>query len=225
MSHILVIGGSSGIGESLIKKLIDKGHMVTTMCRTQPNMPVHDHHAVDVTTDELPVLTNRYDGLVYCPGSINLKPFINLTENDFKRDMELNFFAAVRVIHKYITLLQNEKPASIVVFSTVAARKGMSFHTSIAASKGALEAFSLSLAAEYAPKVRVNVIAPSLTETPLSQSLMRSREVIEKRHPMKRLGTTDDIANTATFLLSEESAWITGQIFGVDGGMSTLSVN
>jgi 3-oxoacyl-[acyl-carrier protein] reductase len=225
MSHILIVGGSSGIGETLVTQLIDQGHKVTTICRTQPKIPVYEHHSIDVTRDELPVLTNRYDGLVYCPGSINLKPFVNLTETDFRQDMEINFFAAVNIIQKYITLLQNDKPSSIVVFSTVAVRKGMSFHASTAACKGALEAFAISLAAEYAPKVRINVIAPSLTETPLSQSLMRSRDVIEKRHPMKRLGTTDDIANTATFLLSEKSGWITGQIIGVDGGMSSLSMN
>ena len=144
------------------------------------------------------------------------------------KDLEINFMGMIRCIHGILPKLSASETPSVVLFSTVAVKVGMPFHTSIAAAKGAVEGFAKSLAAEYAPKLRVNVIAPSLTDTPLAGKLLSSDEKKEKmgqRHPLKRVGTTEDIASTAAFLLKDDSSWITGQILGVDGGMSTLNVN
>ena len=167
------------------------------------------------------------DGLVYCPGSINLKPFKMLSEDAFQNDLDINFIGLVKTVHALLPRLKKSEQASLVFFSTVAVATGMPFHTSVAAAKGAIEGFAKALAAEYAPNFRVNVIAPSLTDTPLAGNLLNSEEKKVKmgdKHPLKRVGNTNDIAQAARFLLTNDASWVTGQILRVDGGMSTLNV-
>jgi NAD(P)-dependent dehydrogenase (short-subunit alcohol dehydrogenase family) len=165
---------------------------------------------------------------VYCPGTINLKPFARLTEQDFMHDWQVNVLGAVRVLQQAIKSLKKAQGASVVLYSTVAARVGMNFHASVATAKSAVEGLALSLAAEYASgKIRFNVVAPSLTDTPLAAALLSSpekREASDKRHPLGRVGTPEELAAITAFLLSNQSAWISGQVLGVDGGMSSLKV-
>ena len=227
MKNILLIGGSYGIGAAIATQLKDT-HKVYIASRTQENMPHGVTHldfdvlSDDVTSLELP---DQIDGLVYCPGSINLKPFKRIKPQTFQEDLEVNFLSLVKVVQGLLPKLSASHQASLVFFSTVAVKVGMPFHTSVSASKGAIEGFAKALAAEYAPKMRVNVIAPSLTDTPLAGRLLSSEDKKQRMggmHPLKRIGTSLDIANTACFLLSEQSSWMTGQILGVDGGKSTL---
>ena len=230
--NFLIIGGSSGIGLSLTELLASDGNNVTVVARNQSEviskMLGAKQIIADVTTDNFSEqIPEALDGLVYCPGSINLKPFHRLTEGDFLADFNINLIGAVKAIQAALPALKKGKNPSIVLFSTVAVAQGMSFHASIAASKGAIEGLAKSLAAELAPVIRVNVIAPSLTNTPLASRILSSPEKIEagaNRHPLKKVGMPEDIASLAQFLLSEQAAWITGQIFGVDGGLSTLRV-
>jgi 3-oxoacyl-[acyl-carrier protein] reductase len=231
MKNILLIGGSYGIGYELAKELQNENN-VFVASRTNENLSNLNvtHIPFDATTDVLDSskLPAVIDGLVYCPGSINLRPFRGLKLETFENDMQLNFFSMIKVIQSVLPQLTASEQASIVLFSTVAVKMGMPFHTSVAASKGAIEGFAKALAAEYAPKIRVNVIAPSLTDTPLADKFLSNDEKREKsaqRHPLKRFGTTDDISQMASFLLNEKSSWISGQIFHVDGGMSSLLVN
>ena len=228
--NILLIGGSHGIGFEIASKLY-KEHTVFIASRTSENLGNLEvtHIPYDASKDEIDVsvLPKKIDGFVYCPGSINLKPFKMLKPTDFENDMQINFMFLIKVIHTLLPKLKQSEQASLVLFSTVAVKVGMPFHTSIAAAKGAIEGFAKALAAEYAPQFRVNVIAPSLTDTPLAKKLLnneKKQEIIRDRHPMKRIGQAVDIANIAKFLLSEDSSWITGQVIGVDGGMSTLRV-
>ncbi|CAM3492292.1 SDR family NAD(P)-dependent oxidoreductase [Aequorivita lipolytica] len=227
---IILIGGSYGIGAAIASRL-KENHNVIIASRSNDNIPEGvTHHTFDVLKDDISELDlpETIDGLVYCPGSINLKPFKMMSPETFNEDMELNFNSLVRVIHGLLPKLKNSEQASLVFFSTVAVKIGMPFHTSVAAAKGAIEGFAKALAAEYAPNFRVNVIAPSLTDTSLASKLLNSdakKEKMAERHPLKKVGTTEDIAAMATFLLSDESKWITGQVFGVDGGLSTLNTN
>jgi 3-oxoacyl-[acyl-carrier protein] reductase len=173
----------------------------------------------------LPDIDEPLDGLVYFPGSINLRPFNRISEEDFMAEYKLNALGAVSVIQKYLANLKKAPSASIVLISTVAATQGMPFHASISMAKSAIEGLTLALAAEFAPNIRVNAVAPSLTQTPLAEKLLNSPEKMEasdKRHPLKRVGRAEDIANAIHFLLTEKSAWMTGQILNVDGGMSTI---
>ncbi|SHK13145.1 NAD(P)-dependent dehydrogenase, short-chain alcohol dehydrogenase family [Maribacter aquivivus] len=229
MKNILLIGGSHGIGLSMVKEL-QETHNVFVASRTDEELQHKNitHIKFDVTTDELDVsqLPEKLDGFAYCPGSINLKPFKMMSLDTIKDDMELNFFAMVKIVKEIISLMN--EGSSMVFFSTIAVGTGMPFHTSVAAAKGAIEGFAKSMAAEYAPKVRVNVIAPSLVDTPLAKRLLnndKKREMMSERHPLKRVGNPEDIANAAVFLLSDKSTWMTGQIIGVDGGLSTLNIN
>jgi NAD(P)-dependent dehydrogenase (short-subunit alcohol dehydrogenase family) len=163
--------------------------------------------------------------LVYFPGSINLKPFRGLKESDFLNDFNINVLGAIKSIQTYTPNLQLSDKASIVLFSTVAVQTGMPFHASIAVSKGAIEGLTRSLAAEFAPKIRVNCVAPSLTHTPMAERLLSTPEKIEasaNRHPLKKIGEPKDLANMVEFLLSENASWITGQIMHVDGGMGSI---
>ncbi len=224
-----MIGGSHGIGLSVAEQM-SEDHNLYIASRTNEglgNLNVN-HIAFDATTEELDInmLPEEIHGFVYCPGSINLKPFKMMSLDTFEEDMLINFFALVKAVKTIMPKLSDQ--ASLVFFSTVAVGKGMPFHTSVAASKGAVEGFGKSMAAEYAPKLRVNVIAPSLVDTPLAKRLLnndRKKEANALRHPLKRVGEATDIANTVIFLLSDKSSWMTGQIIGVDGGTSTLSVN
>ncbi|TPN89166.1 SDR family NAD(P)-dependent oxidoreductase [Aquimarina algicola] len=229
--NILLIGGSHGIGFEIALKLYQE-HNIYIASRTSENLGNLEvtHISYDASKDEIDTaaLPDQIDGFVYCPGSINLKPFKMLTPKAFEEDMQINFMFLVKIIHDLLPKLKNSDQASLVFFSTVAVKVGMPFHTSIAAAKGAIEGFAKALAAEYAPQFRVNVIAPSLTDTPLAKRLLgndKKKELMNNRHPMKRVGQAEDIANIAKFLLSDDSSWITGQVIGVDGGMSTLNVN
>ena len=229
--NILLIGGSHGIGFELAQRLMND-HTVYIASRTNENLGNLDvnHITYDAESDtlDLDALPDVIDGFVYCPGSINLKPFKMLSTDTFRKDMELNFLSMVKTVHAVMERLRASQQASIVFFSTVAVKVGMPFHTSVAAAKGAIEGFAKALAAEYAPKMRVNVIAPSLTDTTLAKRLLsndKKKEMMDARHPLKRVGTQEDIASVAAFLLSEQSSWITGQVLGVDGGMSTLNVH
>ena len=231
MKNILLIGGSYGIGLAIAKEL-QYENKVFVASRTNENLTdLHiTHIPFDALTDTLDTtqLPEVIDGLVYCPGSINLRPFRGLKPESFEADLQINFISLVKVIQTVLPNLTAANQSSIVLFSSVAASMGMPFHTSVAAAKGAIEGFAKALAAEYAPKIRVNVIAPSLTDTPLADKFLNNdvkREKSAERHPLKRVGTTNDMANMASFLLSEKSSWISGQIFHVDGGMSTLLVN
>lgn len=223
MKNFLIIGASSGIGKALAESLRSKSHHVITASR-------HDADIIfDATTDTFDInqLPSQLDGLVYCPGSINLKPFARLTDEEFKDDFELNVLGAIKIIRTVLPNLKNAAQSSIVLFSTVAVNQGMPFHASVSASKGAIEGLTKSIAAEFSPKIRVNCIAPSLTDTPLASKLLSNEEKKKasgERHPLKRVGEANDIARMAEFLLSEDSGWITGQIHHVDGGMSTLRI-
>ena len=231
MKNILLIGGSYGIGLAIAKELQFENN-VYIASRSNENLAAvkATHIAFDATTDTIDTsqLSTVIDGLVYCPGSINLRPFKGLKPESFETDLQINFLSLVKVIQSVLPNLLASEQASIVAFSSVAATMGMPFHTSVAASKGAIEGFAKALAAEYAPKIRVNVIAPSLTDTPLADKFLNNETKQEKsaeRHPLKRFGKPEDSAQMATFLLSDKSSWISGQIFHVDGGMSTLLVN
>lgn len=228
MKNIVVIGGSKGIGAILSQQLSESTeYNVHVLSRTQPKyVGAHRYWEVDVLqADKLPNLDFPIDGLVYCPGSINLKPFKALTIKAFQKDLDINFLGAVSILQKYGPNLKKAEKASVVLFSTVAVQTGMAFHTSVAAAKGAIEGFTRALAAEWAPKIRVNTIAPSLTQTPLAARLLRTEQQIEasnKRHPLQRIGQATDIAHAAHFLLSSNSDWMTGQILAVDGGLSSI---
>jgi len=227
--NILLIGGSHGIGLSMAEHL-SKENNVYVASRTHEELGSLNvtHIPFDATNDELDLdkLPADLHGFAYCPGSINLKPFKMMSLETFEQDMQVNFFSMVRVVKTIMPRLAED--ASMVFFSTVAVGTGMPFHTSVAAAKGAIEGFAKSLAAEYAPKIRVNVVAPSLVDTPLAERLLnndRKREMMAERHPLKRVGRASDIANIAIFLLGEQSSWMTGQIIGVDGGIGNLNVS
>jgi len=229
--NILIVGGSSGIGLELVKVLSDNHHEIYVGSRTADTLAeisgVH-HIPMDVTAEtlDLETLPATLQGLVYCPGTIVLKPFQRLTIDDFKEDFNINLLGAVKVIQGCIKQLKKSQTgASIVLFSTVAVKTGMAFHASVASAKAAVEGLTRSLAAEFAPRIRVNAIAPSLTDTPLAQNLLASeekRKASADRHPLKRVGISLEIAQSAAHLLSDAGAWITGQVIPIDGGMSTL---
>lgn len=230
MKTILLIGGSYGIGKATAQ-LLATNNKVFIASRSAEDLPEGcEHLPFDASKDDVASLDlpDTLDGLVFFPGSINLRPFKMLKPDNFQDDLNINFMALVKVVHGLLPKLKKSNQASLVFFSTVAVQMGMPFHTSVAAAKGAIEGFAKALAAEYAPSFRVNVIAPSLTDTPLASKLLSSEEKKEKmaeRHPLKRVGTPEDMAQLAQFLLSDNSSWITGQIIGVDGGLSTLNIN
>lgn len=229
MANYFIIGASSGIGKQLATQLSAAGNQVygtyhkTEISEDSSNIEYHPMNVLEeINVDFLPA---SIDALIYCPGSINLKPFARIKPADFLSDFDLQVGGAVKVIQAVLPRLKAAGHASIVLFSTVAVQTGLPFHTQVSASKGAIEGLTKSLAAEFAPKIRVNCIAPSLTDTPLASMLLSSdqkKEANAERHPLKRIGTTEDIANMAEFLISDKATWITGQIMHVDGGMSTV---
>jgi len=230
MANFLIIGGSSGIGLSLAKLLAQEGHRVFATYNTHPVQSENElisYHYLNVLDENssLDFCPEVLQGIIYCPGSINLRPFERIKPVDFIADYNLQVVGAVKIIQTVLPELKKAANASIILFSTVAAQNGLPFHSQVAASKGAIEGLTKSLAAELAPSIRVNCIAPSLTDTPLAASLLNTdqkREANAARHPLKKIGMADDIANMAAYLLSEKAGWITGQIIHVDGGMSTI---
>lgn len=227
--NILFIGGSSGIGLATVKMLSDS-HEIYVASRSSESLAglSVNHMPFDVTTDDLATLAlpNEISGLVYCPGSINLRPFKGLKLEAFEADFKINVMGFVSCMQAVLPKLTAN--SSVVLYSTIAVKLGMPFHASVAASKGALEGLGKSLAAELAPNTRVNVIAPSITNTPLADRFLNNEAKLEKsaqRHPLKRVGQAEDIASMTRFLLSDESSWMTGQIIGLDGGMSSLNIN
>jgi len=230
MANFLIIGGSSGIGKQLVTQLAANQHQVYATYKqtaiTNSSSQIN-YHYLDVLEDTLTLdfLPEVIDGLVYCPGSITLKPFNRIKPALFIEDYQLQVVGAVKVLQAVLPKLKKSEKASVLFFSTIAVQAGFNFHSLVSASKGAIEGLTKALAAELAPTIRVNCIAPSLTDTPLASFLLNSetkKEANAQKNPLKRIGQAADLANMATFLLSEKSSWITGQIFAVDGGMSTL---
>lgn len=230
MANYLIIGGSSGIGSALVAQLVEEGHQVFATYNTHPftssfpNLSYYSLNVLDETLN-LSFLPEKLDGIAFCPGAIQLKPFARIQPADFIADYHLQVVGAIKVIQGALPALKNAEQASIVLFSTVAVQLGLNFHSLVSASKGAIEGLTKSLAAEFAPKIRVNAIAPSLTNTPLASSLLNSDQKIEanaERHPLKRVGKPEDISAMAAFLLSPKTSWMTGQILSVDGGMGTI---
>ena len=229
MKTFVIIGSTSGIGLSITQKLIQNNRVfgVSRREHSEVNHTNYTHFSFDLIEDSWDTIPfpEQIDGLVYCPGSIQLKPLKMLTDKVIREDMEINFFGAMNCIKAVSDRLQQN--SSILLFSTVAVQQGMPFHASISSAKGAIEGLTRSLAAELAPKVRVNAIAPSIVDTPLAKRLLnndRKRELISDKHPLKRVGEVEDISELACFLLSASASWITGQIIGVDGGKSSISL-
>lgn len=225
MKTYVFIGASSGIATEAAKQLISQGNKVIGISRGDVSNIYTIGYTIENYKDAFPELDIPIDGLVYFPGSIQLKPFHRISANEMEKEFEINFFGAVYSIQYFLPLLKKSQQASVVLFSSVAAQVGMTFHASIAAAKGAIEALTRSLAAEYAPTIRFNAVAPSLTNTALAERLLGSDEKIlnaGQRHPLKRIGTAADSARAVCFLLSNEASWTTGQVLHIDGGLSTL---
>ena len=227
MKTIVIVGGSKGIGNAILNSLVHT-HKIINISRTSPQLshPNLVHYTCDILKDELPKIESL-DGLVYCPGSINLKPISRLSLDDFKNDFEINVLGAVKSIQNYLDpLKKGEKPA-IVLFSTVASKLGMPFHASIATAKSGIEGLVKSLGAELAPTVRINAIAPTVTDTELASKLLRNDKMIEnitERHPLKKFLNPNEVAAMAEFLLSDKAASISGQTFEMDCGIVTFKI-
>ncbi len=230
MKNYLIIGGSSGIGKAIREQLISSGNNVyATYFQNDPFATEENYFSLDVRSEhpDLGFLPDVLDGFVYCPGAIDLKPFNRIKEASIIEDLNLQVMGAVRILQLILPKLKASGQGSVVLFSTVAVQTGFPFHAQVAISKGAIEGLTRSLAAEFAPTIRFNAIAPSLTKTPLAEKLLSSPEKIEangQRHPLKRIGEAEDIAEAASFLLTDKSSWMTGQILHVDGGMSSLKI-
>jgi len=222
MRHILIIGGTKGIGKAIIDLLIEE-NKITCMSRnvSDYNHENYNHIQLDATLDNFPDL-EKIDSLVYCPGSINLKPISTLSIEDFRNDFELNVIGAVKSIKKYLPLLKKGENPSILLFSTVATKLGMPYHASVSASKSAIDGIVKTLGAELAPKIRINAIAPTITNTELASKILRNEKVLEnmiERHPLKKILSADEVAKMAKFLITEDGSSISGQIINMDAGI------
>lgn len=230
MRTTFIIGASSGIGKQIAEDLHEKGEQVIgTRYQSQPADMPYALHSLNVLEDTLNLdfLPDTLDAFVYCPGSITLKPVARITPQDYILDYQLQVVGAIKIIQAILPRLRKGQNPSILLFSTVAVQQGFPFHTMVSSSKGAVEGFTRALAAELAPTIRVNCIAPSITDTKLAKTLLNSDDKIAanaNRHPLKKIGSPKDISEAATFLLSQRSGWITGQVIAVDGGMSSLKV-
>jgi NAD(P)-dependent dehydrogenase (short-subunit alcohol dehydrogenase family) len=227
MKNIVIIGGSKGIGHAILLQQLEN-NLVFNISRNAPEIshPNLKHFSVDVLQDTLPDLEN-IDTLIYCPGSINLKPFGNLSIEDFKNDFEINVIGAIKAIQKYLPTLKKGTDPSIVLFSTVAAKLGMPFHASIATAKAGVEGLVKSLGAELASAIRINAIAPTITETTLSANILRNdrmKENMTERHPMKGYLKAEEVAEMANFLISKNAKSISGQVFEMDYGIVTFKI-
>ena len=227
MKTIVIIGGSKGIGEAILRSQLNT-HKVINISRSKPSI-IHEnllHYNCDILVDELPDL-NEVDSLIYCPGSINLKPFSRFKIEEFQSDFEINVLGAVKAIQKYLPQLKQSNKSTILLFSTVATKLGMPFHTSIASAKSAVEGLVKSLGAELAPKIRINAIAPTITNTTLAEKLLRNdamKEAIAERHPLKKYLIPQEVADMADFLISEKSGSMSGQIISLDCGIVTFKI-
>ncbi|MEM9679306.1 MAG: SDR family oxidoreductase [Bacteroidota bacterium] len=227
MNSILIVGGSKGIGKAIVESLLSSYNIIN-LSRTTPEIshPNVTHHTCDILEDDLPDIED-VDHIIYCPGSINLKPINRLKIEDFQNDFNINVLGAVKTIQKYLPALKNGSQPSIVLFSTVAAKLGMPFHASIAVAKSGIEGLVKSLGAELAPTVRINAIAPTVTDTELASKLLRNEKMIDnmkERHPLKKFLNPQEVADMASFLISDKASSISGQIFEMDCGIVSFKL-
>lgn len=222
MKNILVIGGSSGIGKSFIlQNKFDRIHSISRNPSKIERLNFVEYN-LDLLKEPLPDL-DILDEIVYCPGSINLKPFERLNPVDFQKDYDINVKGLIVVLQKYIELLKKSKSGSVVAFSTVASKTGMPFHSSVAAAKSALEGLMISLAAEYTPTIRFNTISLTLTDTPLAKGILRNEkmyDLMKQRHPLKQILNPDEVASFVHTILNTHS--MTGQVLQMDCGITTI---
>ncbi|MEM6981104.1 MAG: SDR family oxidoreductase [Planctomycetota bacterium] len=231
---IVIIGGSHGIGFELVKRLAARGAQILNVSRTLGDLEASglldqsvQHFEADVVTSDFPInpLPEKIGGFVYCPGSIRLGPVNSVKADRMREEFELNVVAATNYFQACLPALKASGHGSAVFYSTVAVNHGITMHSYVAAAKGALQALAKTWAAELAPTVRVNCVAPALTDTPLAKAFLSSdakRQAMSEKYPLGRVGSAADIAAMTEFLLSSESGWITGQTLGVDGGMSGI---
>ena len=227
MNKIIIVGGSRGIGKQIINELVDD-NMIINLSRNKPELTHTNltHHNIDILTGDLPELED-VSSLIYCPGSINLKPISRISLDEFREDFEINVIGAIKAIQKYLPCLKKSNDASILLFSTVATKLGMPYHSSVAASKSAIDGLVKTLGAELAPKIRVNAIAPTITKTDLASKLLRNEKVIEnmiERHPLKKILMPEEVSKMAKFLVSKDASSISGQIFNLDAGIVSFKL-
>ena len=227
MKNILIVGGSKGIGEQVLNELITENNVIN-LSRSVPSQsnPNLSNYNIDILRDELPDL-EQLDAIVYCPGSINLKPISRLSLQDFRDDFEINVIGAIKTIQKYLPLLKKSTNSSIVLFSTVATKLGMPYHASVSASKSAIDGLVKTLGAELAPRIRVNAVAPTITRTDLASKFLRNDKAIEnmiERHPLKKILSPNEVAMMVKFLISDDSSSISGQTFNLDAGLVSFKI-
>ena len=222
MKNIVIIGGTKGIGKAIVSEVVDSNNVFClSRNKTDFNHNNYTFHNFDALVDDYPDF-DSVDCLIYCPGSINLKPISTLSLDDFRNDFELNVIGAVRAIKKYLKLLKKSESASILLFSTVATKLGMPYHASVSVAKSGIDGLVKTLGSELAPKVRINAIAPTITDTELASKILRNDKVIEnmvERHPLKKILSSNEVAKMASFLISEDASSISGQIFNMDAGI------